>query len=74
MSTLKRRKDLEKKAPRALRKADKLRVFEDSATGKTIVLIGAKWRTESELLDMAINGHAVKQAFDLMMAPVGGTA
>lgn len=73
MSTLKRRKDLEKRAPRAMRKVDKVRVYED-ATGKTIVLIGAKWRSEAELLDMAINGHAAKQAFDLSVWPVGGHA
>lgn len=66
MSTLRRRKDLEKRAPRAMRKADKVRVYED-ATGKLTVLIGAKWRTESELLSMAADGH-------LAMAPVGGHA
>ncbi|MBU1222302.1 MAG: hypothetical protein KKA22_03985 [Gammaproteobacteria bacterium] len=69
---LKRRKDLEKRAPRAMRKVDKVRVYEDS-TGKTIVLVGAKWRSEAELLDMAANGHAAKEAFNLMAAPaIGG--
>lgn len=67
MTTLKRRKDLEKRAPRAMRKVDKVRVYEDSTTGKLTVLIGAKFRTEVELLDMATKGH-------LMLAPVEGTA
>lgn len=66
MNVLKRRKDLEKQAPRAMRKVDKVRVYED-ATGKLTVLIGAKFRTEAELLSMAADGH-------LAMAPVGGHA
>lgn len=60
---MKRRKDLEAELPRCFRRGgDKPRVYED-AHGELLIVVGARRRTEGELLNMA-----------LAAMPVGGRA
>lgn len=66
---MKRRKDLERDLPRTFRQGgDKVRVYEENDSGPLFIVVGAKHRTESELL-----GIAKQRASDLLATPaVGG--